>query len=152
MGNIFNNDFLDFLQELNKAGVDYVLVGGYAVILHGYSRVTGDMDILVRPTKENYKKLKAAFDAFGMPVFDMTEVKFLNQAENDVFTFGRQPVSIDIMTAIKGADFDVISKESVLFTEGDVAVRTVSLLWLQQLKKASGRPKDQDDIDHLAIG
>ena len=152
MGNIFNDDFLDFLQELNKAAVDYVLVGGYAVILHGYSRVTGDMDILVRSTKENYQKLKAAFHSFGMPVFDMTETKFLNLAENDVFTFGRQPVSIDIMTAIKGADFDDIFRESILFTERDVAVRTVSLSWLQQLKKASGRPKDQDDINHLLIG
>ena len=78
MGNIFNEDFRDFISALNNNEVEYILVGGYSVILHGYSRTTGDMDIWVKKTKENYLKLLAAFNQFKMPVFDMTEKKFLN--------------------------------------------------------------------------
>jgi len=58
MADLFNRDFQDFLEALNKAGVDYILVGGYAVILHGYVRSTADMDVWVNKTKENYEHLK----------------------------------------------------------------------------------------------
>lgn len=68
MVNVFNKDFLDFLHYLNNNKVAYLLVGGYAVILHGYSRTTGDLDIWVRRTKENYECLLSAFKEFGMPV------------------------------------------------------------------------------------
>jgi hypothetical protein len=61
MGNIFNDDFRDFLSALNKQEVKYLLVGGFAVILHGYSRTTGDMDIWVERTSENYLRIKQAF-------------------------------------------------------------------------------------------
>jgi len=57
MGNIFNQDFIEFLQALNDAEVKYVLVGGYAVILHGYNRSTSDLDVWVEPTEPNYNKL-----------------------------------------------------------------------------------------------
>jgi hypothetical protein len=57
MGNIFNQDFQDFIIALNKCKVEYLLVGGYAVILRGYNRTTGDMDVWVNKTPENYQKL-----------------------------------------------------------------------------------------------
>lgn len=71
MSNIFNEDFRDFLTALNDAEVKYILVGGFSLILHGYSRTTGDMDIWVELTHDNYQKIKSAFLNFGMPVFDM---------------------------------------------------------------------------------
>ena len=61
MGNIFDSDFRDFIQSLNDHNVDYLLVGGYAVILHGYRRTTGDLDIWVNRTKENYKNYRVHF-------------------------------------------------------------------------------------------
>ena len=88
MANIFNDDFQDFLKSLNEYNVEYILVGGYSVILHGYSRTTGDMDIWVKKTKENYLKIGKAFRRFGMPLFDMTESNFLSNPAFDVFTFG----------------------------------------------------------------
>lgn len=72
MGNIFNSDFRDFLTSLNDHGVRYVLVGGYSVILHGYSRTTGDMDLWVERTADNYANIVAAFQDFGkclVPVY-----------------------------------------------------------------------------------
>ena len=56
-----NDDFRDFIDALNKASVSYLLVGGYAVILRGYSRSTGDLDVWIERTPENYKKLLLAF-------------------------------------------------------------------------------------------
>lgn len=69
MGTIFNEDFRDFIQAMNNHDVEYILVGGYAVILHGYRRVTGDMDIWVKRSKENYAKLVRAFAEFRLPLF-----------------------------------------------------------------------------------
>lgn len=101
MSDIFNDDFRDFIYALNHNGVEYILVGGYAVILHGYRRVTGDMDIWVNRTKENYSKLTNTFDEFGLPVFDMTESKFLDAGIADVFSYGRPPVRINIIRNLK---------------------------------------------------
>lgn len=97
MGNIFNRDFQDFIQSLNQHEVDYILVGGYAVLLHGHSRTTGDMDIWVDASESNYQKLVKAFHTFGMAIFNMTLENFLNDKEHEVFSFGRPPVSIDII-------------------------------------------------------
>ena len=76
------------------------------MILHGYTRTTGDLDVWVNPTLINFKKLhKACFD-FGLALDDLTEDNFLRNDDIDVFTFGRPPISIDLMKKVKGLDFD----------------------------------------------
>lgn len=149
MGNIFNDDFIDFLKALNESNVEYVLVGGYSVILHGYSRTTGDMDILVNKTEANYNMLKNAFLHFGMPMFDMTKENFLSNPEMNVFTFGRQPVAIDIMTEIKGADFTGLYNNATIVNVEGLEVKTIHLRDLIEIKKISGRHKDLDDVEKL---
>lgn len=149
MGNIFNDDFRDFLQQLNALKVQYILVGGYSVILHGHSRTTGDMDIWVNRTPENYKRLRNAFYAFGMPVFDMTEDNFLNHPDWEVFTYGKAPSSIDIMIKVKGLDFDETYKKAVEFIEDGLSIRTINLNDLKTAKNAANRAKDVDDIENL---
>ena len=76
MADIFNEDFSDFISCFNRHKVDYVLVGGMAVVLNGYNRTTGDMDVWVKKSGENYDKILAAFQDFGMLVFDMTRGSF----------------------------------------------------------------------------
>ena len=93
MGSIFYSDFREFLEALNQHRVRYLLVGGYAVIMHGYSRTTGDMDLWIDRTSENYNNLKKAFSTFKMPVFDMTLDNFLSTDKFEVFRFGRNPVA-----------------------------------------------------------
>jgi hypothetical protein len=149
MPNIFQEDFRDFLKALNDQDVKYIMVGGMAVILHGHSRVTGDMDIWVECTTENYKKLEKAFHQFGMPVFDMTLQKFLSVKENDVFSFGRNPVGIDVMTAVKGLNFEEAYKLSIVFDDDNLPIRMIHINHLIEAKKASGRLKDLDDINQL---
>jgi hypothetical protein len=146
MGNIFEDDFRDFLSVLNNQKVDYILVGGYSVIIHGYPRTTGDVGLWVRKTQENCQKLVDAYSEFGMPTFDMTEENFLNHPDWDVFSFGRPPAAIDIMTKVKGLDFDQTFEHSKLHDDGGLLVRTIHKNDLLSAKTAASRPKDLENI------
>jgi hypothetical protein len=99
--NIFNDDFKDFILFLNKFEVEYIVVGGYAVIIRGYSRSTGDIDIWVNKTKENFNRLQKTILEFGIPEAAIKEHDFFSD-EFDVFSFGKPPYAIEIMTAVKG--------------------------------------------------
>jgi hypothetical protein len=149
MSNIFNDDFRDFLAALNLEKVKYILVGGYSVILHGYSRTTGDMDLWVERSEENYNRIKQAFFHFGMPVFDMTQENFLSHPNWDVFTFGTPPVAIDLMVQLKGLDFNNAYEKSVLFEDDGLTIRTIHKDDLIKAKLSANRPKDQDDLANL---
>ena len=149
MGNIFHTDFRDFLIALNDQNVRYLLVGGYSVILHGYSRTTGDLDIWVERSSENYIQIKKAFHQFGMPVFDMTEENFLSHPNWDVFTFGTPPIAIDIMVQLKGLDFDTAFQKAVYFEDDELKIRTIHKEDLVTPKKSAGRSKDQHDLENL---
>lgn len=149
MSGNFPKDFLDFLESFNKNKVEYIIVGGFSVILHGYPRTTGDIDIWVKRTLPNYKKIQKAFFDFGMPLFDMTEENFMNHPDWDVYTFGRPPVAIDIMLAVKGLDFDQASKNSIFSIENGISIRTLSREDLIKAKTAVLRPKDLDDLANI---
>ena len=149
MDYIFNQDFVDLIVSFNKYKVKYLIVGGYSVIIHGYNRTTGDLDIWVNKTENNHKKLTYAFSAFGMPLFDMTLENFMNSREFDVFSFGKPPVSIDIMTEVKGVSFEsCFSQKDIHLIQG-VSVNVLSKVDLIKAKTASNRSKDKDDIEHL---
>ena len=149
MGNIFNQDFQDFIIALNKYKVEYLLVGGYAVILRGYNRTTGDMDVWVNKTPENYQKLSKAFYSFGLNISDMTEQNFLSNEDFNVFTYGRPPVSIDIMTAVKGLIFEEAFSNKDIYEFEGLTISLISRSDLLIAKKAANRSKDLNDIEHL---
>ena len=129
MSQIFNQDFQDFLTAFEDANVEYVLVGGYSVIIHGYNRTTGDMDLLVNPTSDNYSKIKVAFKHFGMPLFGMTLEKFLDSENFDVFEYGRPPVSIDIITKIKGVSYIEASENAIRYKiSDDLTINVIQVL------------------------
>lgn len=148
MADIFNEHFREFIQALNEHEVEYVLVGGMAVILHGYVRGTGDMDVWVNKTKENYSRLKKAYRQFGMPLFDMTEENFLGE-QYDVFGIGVQPVKIEVMTNVKGLLFDETYAMAQTYDEDGLKIKFIHINHLIQAKKASGRFRDLDDIEQL---
>ncbi|HPH22575.1 MAG TPA: hypothetical protein PLW32_01730 [Chitinophagaceae bacterium] len=146
--NIFNEDFADFIECLNKYMVEYMLVGGYAVILRGYSRSTGDMDIWVNKTEQNFIQLQKAITAFGLPLAAIPKEQFFS-ADYDVFSFGRPPYAIEIMTALKGVDFmDAFTKATIQKVD-TIEIRVIHLNQLIQAKKAAGRYKDLNDIENL---
>lgn len=147
--NIFNPDFVEFLRCLHSESVEAILVGGYAVVLHGYFRTTGDMDIWVRPSPENYKRLQTAFALFGLPTEAISEAAFLSTIDVDVFTFGRPPIAIDILTKVKGLNFEETFKMAEEINVDGAPLRLIHLNHLKQAKKASDRNKDRDDLEHL---
>lgn len=149
MANIFHQDFRDFLSALNEAEVRYILVGGYSVVLHGYSRTTGDMDLWVERTSDNYQRLIKAFEIFGMPVFDMTKENFLSHPIWDVFTFGSPPVAIDIMVKLEGLQFEEVFQKAIYFEDDDLKIRTINRNDLITSKKNAGRAKDINDLENL---
>jgi len=149
MGNIFYQDFRDFIAALNQSNVRYLLVGGYAVVFHGYGRTTGDMDIWVDREVENYHRLVDAFKIFGMPVFDMSLENFMALDRFEVFRFGRKPVAIDIMITMANFDFKECYSRASIFDDGDLLIPTVNLNDLIAAKKIAGRNRDLDDLEHL---
>ena len=146
---MFNADFRDFIEALRRHGVRYVLVKGYSVILHGYSRITGDLDIWVEKSAGNYDRLARAFHDFGMPTFDITADNFLHNPAFDVFTFGRLLVAIDIITRLKGLEFvEAFAQAADTEVEG-LSSHLIHYQHLLQAKRAAGRPRDQNDLDNL---
>lgn len=146
---IFNSDFRDFILSLNQHRVDYILVGGYAVILRGYSRSTGDMDIWVNRTEENYHRLKSAITNFGLPSQAIPKEHFFSD-DYDVFQFGRPPFAIEVLTQLKGeVSFNEAYSLSTIENADGFPVRVIHLKHLIEAKKAAGRYKDLNDIENL---
>lgn len=146
MPNLFNEDFVDFLVLLEKHQVDFLLVGGYAVILHGYIRSTGDMDLWVLKTNQNYNKLQKAYADFGAPIFP--EDDFIND-NYDVWSIGSEPNKIEIITHIKGLIFNESMKLCIWFELDKVKIPFIDFDDLIKAKTASGRYKDLADIEQL---
>ena len=146
---LISKDFLDFITALNSCKVKYILVGGYAVVLRGYSRSTGDMDIWIEPTEENYINMQKSFQQFGLPVNAITKEDFLSTTL-DVFSFGVEPQAIDVMTAVKGLEFTKTYELATWHTYENTSIKIIHLTHLIAAKKASGRYKDLNDIEHLS--
>jgi len=148
MNRIFNDDYKDFLLALNKHDVRYLLIGGYTVILYGYPRTTGDIDIWIENSNENRKKLINACRDFGLPTDNLTSEKFDNPAI-EVFTFGRPPVCIELIIRIKGTDFNEGYESSIITEPDGFPVRMISYAYLVEMKTKAGRPKDLDDLSNI---
>jgi hypothetical protein len=139
-------DFKEFLQLLNTHEVEYLLVGGYAVGYHGYPRATVDLDIWVSRKPRNAEKLVSVLKAFGFDVEELSEDLFL---EENKIIMGAPPIRIEVITSASGVDFEECYRKRVTDILDDVEVHFINLEHLKRNKKASGRYKDLDDLEHL---
>jgi hypothetical protein len=140
-------DFLDFIMSLNQHNVDCVLVGGYALGVHGVVRATGDIDFLYRATKKNVRRLCNAMIHFGAPPEIIDEETLLQPGI--VTQFGQPPYRIDLLNAIDGVSFaEVWQGAEVTNLEGQ-EVRVIGLEELKANKSATGRKKDKEDVRRL---
>lgn len=142
-----NRDFDEMLAALSAAGAEFLVVGAYAVAVHGRPRATGDLDLWVRPTSDNAARVWQALLAFGAP---MTALTLADLARPDlIFQIGLPPARIDIMTGISGVEFEDAWPRRLMVT---VSGRTVPVLGRDDLirnKKATGRPRDLADVAEL---
>lgn len=143
-------DFDEFTACLNAHGVEFVIVGAYALAFHGAPRFTGDLDVLVRPTVENARRLIRALHEFGFPVADLTPEAVADQRR--MLELGVPPVQIHVMSAISGVEWEEAWADR---SEGPFGRQTVPFLGRETFlrnKRAAGRPKDLADIDALRPG
>ena len=141
---ILPEDFRDFLKLLNKYRVEYLLIGGYAVFYHGYPRATEDIDFWVAINPDNAQKLVQVMQDFGLS--NATPELFLK--EHQLTRIGFKPYRVKVLTTISGVQFDACYARRVVDTIDGIEVNIISLEDLKQ--KASGRLKDQDDVQNLA--
>jgi predicted nucleotidyltransferase len=142
-----NSDFKDLLRELNAAGVRYLIVGGYAVMVYTEPRYTKDLDIWIEPTESNARKLLAALVRFGVPIKGVGPSDF---TEPEVFfQIGVDPVRVDIMTSVPGLDFNPAWDRKLAVDFGGETAPVLSRADVLASKKATGRARDRRDVKRL---
>jgi predicted nucleotidyltransferase len=144
---MFSQDFKEFVELLIKHEVDYLIVGGYAVGIHGYPRYTGDLDIWLHNTPENADKILKVVNEFGFSTYGLTAADF-TKPEN-IIQLGYPPLRIDLLTHIDGVSFDECFPNRKEVVIEKLTVNFISYQDLLKNKKASGRNRDKDDIENL---
>jgi hypothetical protein len=138
-------DFRDFLDSLNRNKVKYLLLGGWAVGVHGYPRATGDMDIFVAIDDANLDSLLKALYEFGAPTINKEHFK----VEGNVFRMGRSPIKIEIINAASGIDFEDCFERRDTIHVDSLEISLISFEDLLKNKRASGRHRDIADVETL---
>ena len=144
---MFSQDFREFVELLIKHNVDYLIVGGYAVGIHGYPRYTGDLDIWLHNTPENADKILKAVNEFGFSTYGLKAADF-TKPEN-IIQLGYPPLRIDLLTHIDGVGFDACFPNRKEVVIENLTANFISYHDLLKNKKASGRNRDKDDIENL---
>jgi len=136
-----SSDYKDLLRNLNAAGVRYLIVGGYAVMIYTEPSFTKDLDLWVDPSERNARALFQALAQFGAPLQDIRPADF---TESEVFyQMGVDPVRVDILTSLPGLDFvSAWGRRLVVDFDGEPAA-VVSREDLIESKKATGRARDR---------
>ncbi|MBC7247231.1 MAG: hypothetical protein H5T73_05580 [Actinobacteria bacterium] len=141
-------DFKELLALLNEHEVEYVIVGAYALAFHGAPRFTGDLDILVHPSRENAQKIMSALRDFGFGSLGLSPEDF--QKSDYVVQLGVAPVRVDFLTSLTGVTWEEADAGKVSGTYGDVPVSFLGREQLVANKRALGRKRDLADLE--AIG
>jgi hypothetical protein len=143
-------DYKDLLSAFHAHGVKYLVVGGFAVILHAQPRFTKDMDLFIKADLANARAVYAALAEFGAPLQGIRPEDFTDRSS--FFRFGREPKGFDILPAIPGVDFDAAWErrlESVVDTATGLKANFISAEDLIASKLTSGRPQDLADADAI---
>jgi hypothetical protein len=144
---LLNPDFRDILSEFGAAGVEFLVVGAYALAAHGLPRATGDIDLWVRCSSENAPRVMAALARFGAPLTNIGEEDFTTPGT--VVQIGVTPRRIDVLTAIDGVEFGEAWLERVEVGIDGLRVPVLSRDHLLRNKRAAGRAKDLVDARRL---
>ncbi len=143
----FPIDFTEFLKLLNANEVEYLLVGGFAVAIHGYPRATADMDVWVARHRDNARRIVTTLREFGFDVPSLNEELFLRP--DQIVRMGNPPIRIELLTSIDGVDFDECVHRAIVQMVDGSPISVIGLDDLKVNKRASGRSKDLADLDNL---
>ena len=140
---MLNPDFKDILFAFIAESVEFLVVGGYAMAFHGYVRATGDIDLWIRISDENARRVWRALEIFGAPLYDLTLEDL--QTAGMVFQIGMVPSRIDIITEIDGVQFDEAWREHKTIEVEGLTVPVIGKIQLLINKQSTGRSKDRND-------
>jgi hypothetical protein len=140
------DDFRDFLSILNEEQVEYLIVGGWALGVHGYVRATGDMDIWVGIEDENIGKLISSLEEFGVPG-GISKEFFMEKG--NALRMGMPPMRIEVITEASGIDFPQCYLRKIEIEADGVTVPFIAYEDLVRNKRSSGRLKDLADLEGL---
>lgn len=145
---MLNQDFKEFIQSLNDNQVRYLVVGGYAVALHGYPRYTKDIDIWIELSPTNASRVIGALEQFGFGSLGLKEQDFLEA--DTIIQLGYPPRRIDLLTTLAGVDFDQCFAAKIIVEMSGVKVNFIDLENLKRNKLATGRAQDIADVENLS--
>lgn len=140
-------DFLDFITLCNNHKVRYLVIGGYAVSIHGYPRSTKDMDVCIEMSQQNAKKMVSVIKDFGFGSLNLTESDFLNK--NFITQLGYDPLRIDILNDLDGVSFEEGWQNRKIVNISGVEINFIGYNELLKVKEKAGRPQDIADISML---
>jgi len=143
---MLNRDFKEFVELLNAKGVEYLVVGGYALAAHGHPRYTGDIDFWVRPTPENIARLLTALNDFGFGSLGLGASDF---DTDTVVQLGQPPRRIDLLTALDGVEFEPCFARREQVELAGVQLNIIGLEDFKTNKRATGRLRDLADLESL---
>ena len=135
------------MSALTDRKAKFLLVGAYAMAVHGYPRATMDIDLWVMPDPENALLVLQALDDFGAPTGDLSPVDL--QKEGLIFQIGVAPRRIDILTSVDGLKFEEAYAHSQTIEIEGIPVRVLTVSDLIKNKRSTGRTKDLADAESL---
>jgi hypothetical protein len=141
------NDFKELLELFNKHRVEYLVVGGYALAFHGAPRVTGDIDLFIRPAPENAERILTALDEFGFGSLILSKDDLTTPGM--VVQLGVPPIRIDLITRVSGVSWEKADAGKAAGRYGETPVHFIGREDLITNKKATGRAKDIADVEAL---
>jgi len=142
-----NRDYRDLFAEFNVRKVDFLIVGAFALAVHGHLRATKDLDVWVRPTADNAARVLEAVSAFGGSMNGLSAADF--NVPGTIVQLGVAPTRIDILTRVAGLDFESAWTSRIEASYGDQKVFVVSRADLIASKRAASRPQDLADLSAL---
>jgi len=143
------DDFRDVLVALADERAEFVLIGGWAMAVHGRPRATEDLDVLVRATRDNSARVFAALSAFGAPVGLHGVEPPTFEREGPAYRIGMKPMQIEVLTKISGVSFDEAASAPLHATIDGRVIPVIGRRALLRNKRAAGRHKDLADAEWL---
>lgn len=143
-----NRDFVEMLSTLIARKAEFLVVGAHALAAHGIPRATGDLDIWVRPSDANARRVISALEDFGAPLLDLTAEDLTRPGQ--VFQIGVAPSRIDLLSSISGVRFEDAWENRLTIRVEGLSVPVLGKREFIANKQAVGRPRDLSDLQLLA--
>ncbi len=147
--NIFLDSHKILLENLIKADVKFIIIGGFAVNYYGYSRTTGDLDLWIKPDNKNRDKLAGVLEKSGFNRRDLKIIRQTNFEQVFVFHIWEKPFQIDFITRVSGIDFNRADKAKIIVSIQGLDLPMISFEHLILSKMTTNRLRDKADIEEL---